>query len=132
MSSRILIMEDDPFAQELYRFLFQRKGYDFIITDDGDQFVDIIENQQIALVILDVNLKNTFLNDAKVDGIYLSRQLKLNDKHKHIPVIIVTAYYNSNGKDFMRESLADEFVAKPIIDFDDLIKKINNLIVVNG
>ncbi len=133
MSRNILIMEDDPFTQEFYRFLFQRKGYNFVITDDGDEFVEQMNKQTISLIILDINLKNTFINNEKVDGLFFASYIKNNEKYKSIPVIIVTAYQNNiNGKDLLKESLADDFIIKPIIDFNDLLKKIDNLIDNNG
>jgi CheY-like chemotaxis protein len=133
MNKNILIMEDDPFTQEFYRFLFQRKGYNFVITDDGDKFVNSLENDEVSIIILDINLKNTFLNNQKVDGLFFASYIKKNNKYKDIPIIVVTAYQNNiNGKDLVKDCLADDFIIKPIIDFNDLIKKIEKFTHNNG
>ena len=70
MKTNILIMEDDAFTQQFYELLFRRAGFNSIITDEGDRFMETLENQEVSIIILDLNLKNTFLNNERVDGIF--------------------------------------------------------------
>ncbi len=133
MSNLILIMEDDPFTQQFYSYLFRRTSYEIIVTDDGDEFVQTLNEQNILLIILDINLKNTYLNNEKVDGVMLSQLVKSNPAHSNIPILLVTAYQNKiNGRDLLTESSADDYILKPITDFNDLLNKIHKLTVVNG
>jgi len=133
MSDFILIMEDDPFTQQFYSYLFRRTSYEIKVTDNGDEFLTILEERPVSLIILDINLKNTYLNDEKVDGVMLSQLVKNNKKHEHIPVLLVTAYQNKmNGRDLLSESLANDYILKPITDFNDLLNKIHKLTEADG
>jgi CheY-like chemotaxis protein len=126
-------MEDDPFTQQFYSYLFRRTSFEIKVTDNGDEFLTILKERDVALIILDINLKNTYLNDEKVDGVMLSQLVKKNPKHEHIPVLLVTAYQNKmNGRDLLVESLANDYILKPITDFNELLMKIQKLTVANG
>lgn len=133
MSDYILIMEDDPFTQQFYSYLFRRTAYEITVTDSGDDFLTILAERPVSLIILDINLKNTYLNDEKVDGVMLSQLVKNNPKYENIPVLLVTAYQNKmNGRDLLTESKADDYILKPITDFNDLLLKIQRLTVAHG
>jgi len=126
---KILIIEDDNILQEFYRILFRKLGIDIIILEDGEKIISTIKNEKISLIIIDINLRNTYLNSEKYDGIKLSRYIKENFNNLVLPIILVTAYSpNYCGENLLRESLADDIILKPIISFDKLIQKVNRFI----
>jgi len=126
---KIIVVEDDGFSQEFYSYLLKREGYIPIIIEDGDLLLTTLEKEIVSLIIMDINLKNTYFKGEKVDGVFLSRLIKENKKYSGIPVLLVTAYsISTDGPKFFVESLADDYITKPILDFKDLIKKIKNLI----
>jgi len=128
MKSTILVMEDDSFTQQFYQLLFQRAGFESLITDEGDKFFEILENSKVSIIILDLNLKNTYLNSEKVDGITLAKKVKGDDRFNQIPILIVSAYKNlTNGRNFLDETGAEDYILKPISDFNELLKKVNSL-----
>ncbi len=128
MKTNILVMEDDSFTQQFYGLLFQRAGFDSLITDEGDKFFEILETTQVSIIILDLNLKNTYLNNEKVDGITLAKKVKGDNRFSQIPILIVSAYKNlTNGRNFLVETGAEDYILKPISDFNELLKKVNHL-----
>ncbi len=125
----ILIVEDDPFTVDFYRFIFKRAGYNPLVMEDGDKVLDILDSTDVSLIIMDINLKNTYLKGDKIDGVKLSGLIKRNEKFSRIPVMLVTAYSPSiKGNEFYKESLADDYITKPIVDFNILIEKVNDLV----
>jgi two-component system, cell cycle response regulator DivK len=133
MSKKIVIVEDDPFSQDFYKFIFTKAGYEPAIIEDGDLLLATLYNGGISLVIMDINLKNTYLKGEKSDGMKLSRIIKQDKQIAKTPILLITAYTASNiGKNFFEESLAEDFVTKPILDFNLLINKVNKLINING
>jgi CheY-like chemotaxis protein len=133
MGKKIVIVEDDPFSQDFYKFIFTKAGYEPSIIEDGDLLIETLYNGEINLVIMDINLKNTFLKGEKSDGMKLSRIIKQDKRISKVPILLITAYTASNiGKNFFEESLAEDFVTKPILDFNLLIDKVNKLINTNG
>lgn len=128
-NNKILIVEDDNILQEFYRILFRKLGIDIIILEDGDKIISTLQNENISLIIMDINLRNTYLNSEKYDGIKLSRYIKENFNNSSIPIILVTAYSpNYCGDNLLRDSLADDYILKPIVSFDKLIQKVNRLL----
>ncbi len=129
MGNRIIVMEDDKFLREFYSFVFRKMKITADILEDGDLFFQKLEAEHYDLVIMDLSLKNTYYNNEKVDGVALSRMVKKNNKLKHIPVIVVTAHLvNYHSKHLFDDSLADDYVIKPIGDVNVFIEKIENTI----
>jgi len=125
MTKKILIVEDDPFTQHFYKYFFAKTSYQTIITENGDEIINTLINKKISLLILDINLKNTYLNKKKTDGVEIARYIRDNNKIAPVPIILVTAYQEKigNAKAFNR-AIADDYILKPLSDFDELLYKI--------
>ena len=124
----ILIIEDDYFTNEFYRFLFRKVKYPFIQSENGEDILKILAQKEISLIILDINLKNTYLNKRRIDGLELSKYIKENFNSSSIPILLVTAYRkNSNDENFLEKSLADDYITKPITDLNYFLEKVKKL-----
>lgn len=130
MKEKIVVVEDDPFSKDFYKIIFNRAGYDAIVLEDGNQILRTLSENKISAMIMDINLKNTYLDNVKIDGIKLSRIIKDDIRFSGIPLILVSAY-SDTYKDFdlISESKADDFITKPIIDFNAFLKRINSFIL---
>jgi two-component system, cell cycle response regulator DivK len=130
MNKNILIVEDDPFSQDFYKFIFKKAGYNATVLEDGDEILRRLKAETINLLIMDINLKNTYLKGEKIDGMQLSRIIKQDTATSKIPLLLVTAYSKSvtQGK-LIDESMAEDYITKPIVDFNMLLNKVDQLIV---
>ena len=130
MSKNILIVEDDPFSQDFYKFIFKKAGYNATVLEDGDEILRRLKVETVNLLIMDINLKNTYLKGEKIDGMQLSRIIKQDASTSKIPILLVTAYSKSvtQGK-LIDESMAEDYITKPIVDFNMLLNKVDQLIV---
>ena len=129
MKKKIMIMEDDVFLKEFYSFVFQKLGFAADILEDGDLFFQKLKSEEYDLILMDLSLKNTHLEGKKVDGVVLSRLVKGNDELKRIPIVLVTAHLvDYHSKHLFDESLADDYIIKPISDVHIFIDKINMII----
>ncbi len=125
----ILIIEDDPFTQQFYQFLFSKFGYNILLTEDGDEVFNILEVNEVDLIIMDINLKNTYFNNQKVDGVFLTKKIKKETIYSNTPIILVTAYQKKPGdSNYIDESCADDYIVKPVTDYNELINKVKKLI----
>ena len=125
----IIVVEDDPFSQEFYKYLLKREGYLPFIIEEGDLLFKQLQKESISLIIMDINLKNTYLNNEKVDGVILSKMVKENPAYSKVPILLVTAYsLATDGPEFFKESLAEDYITKPIVDYNLLLQKIKNLV----
>ena len=126
---KLIIVEDDIITQKFYSIFFNKNGYQTIITDNGDKVFDTLVNEDIGLILMDINLSNTYLNGEKIDGIQLARYIKTDKKFLSIPLVLVTAYSLSNQiKQLLFDSKAEDIITKPILDYNRFLNKINSLI----
>lgn len=126
---RVLIVEDDIFLQDFYRLFFKKIKCDVVIKEDGTDILNEIISGNVDLIIMDINLRNTYLNGLRVDGIRFSRYIKTNYPTLGVPILLITAYpVNSFGENILEESMADDYLIKPITDYNQLINKINKLV----
>ena len=125
-----MVVEDDPFSKDFYHYILAKAGYNPILVEDGDEFVRRIKDGGISLIIMDINLKNTYLEGEKTNGVTLSQIIKNDPMLSTVPILLVTAYSQSaEGNKYFHESLADDYISKPIIDYKALVSKINNLVI---
>lgn len=130
MAHKIVVVEDDKMTGKFFELLLTRKGgFEVIITEDPEKVVKLAKEKKADLILMDVALSNSYYRGAEVDGLMLTRILKVNPKTSEIPVILATAHAMSGDKEtFLEETLADDYISKPIVNHDELINKIKNLI----
>lgn len=126
---KLIVVEDDKITQQFYTMFFDKNGFDSIVTDNGDKIISALLTEDVGLILMDINLSNTYLNGEKIDGIKLSQYIKADDRLKNIPLVLVTASTLSNQvKYFLAESKAEDIITKPILDYTRFLNKINTLI----
>lgn len=124
---KLVIVEDDIITQQFYSMFFNKNGYDTFITDNGDKILQTLLTEEVGLILMDINLSNTYLNNEKIDGIKLSQIIKSDERFKTIPLVLVTASSLSNQlRQFLSDTNAEEIVTKPILDYSRFLNKINN------
>lgn len=126
--ARILIIEDDRMNAIIFEKVLTRMGgHTTTLTENGDEALSLVSGGQVDLVIMDVSLSGTMLNGEAVNGLTLSRTLKLDPRTAHIPILLATAHAMRGDRESLLErSLADEYIAKPVADhraFCDLISR---------
>ncbi|MFN3872090.1 MAG: response regulator [Ignavibacterium sp.] len=127
---KLLIVEDDTLTQQLYLFYFRKSGIEPYITDNGEELFTILHQENIGLVLMDINLTNTYFRGEKMDGIKLSRLIKSNSETKKIPIIIATGFSAFNQNDsLVRQTQAEELIVKPITNFKSFIQKVNQYLI---
>ncbi|MEE9190095.1 MAG: response regulator [Candidatus Neomarinimicrobiota bacterium] len=112
----ILIVEDDPSQRGYLTNLLTQSKFNVIAANSGEQALGLIEGKKIDLALLDINL------GQGMDGIELSKTLRISASCSNIPIIAVTAYYN---KEYFLHHGFDDFIQKPYT-YDQLISVINS------
>lgn len=131
MAQRILIVEDDPMNAKLFQIVLTRKGgYRVEVTENPAHVLREARSGSVDLIIMDVSLSNSQLDGQPVDGLEITRRLKADPDARHVPVLLATAHAMKGSREkFLRESGADDYVSKPIIDSDELIQRVESLIM---
>lgn len=125
---KLIIVEDDNLTQQLYQVYFRKSGIEPIITDNGEELFAYLSKEKVGLILMDINLTNTYFRGEKMDGIKLSRLIKGNSETKNIPIIIATGFSPNNGS-IVKDTQADEVITKPILNFNAFINKVNQYLI---
>jgi len=104
MSTKILIIEDDPGIQLSLIDEFESEGYIVSAAGDGEEGLKIVRQQRPDLIILDVML-------PMLDGYEVCKQLRREGDN--IPIIMLTVKDKEIDKVLGLELGADDYVTKP-------------------
>ncbi|AKJ68709.1 chemotaxis protein CheY [Pandoraea thiooxydans] len=106
MPSSILIVEDEPAISELISVNLQHAGHYAIRAYNAEQAQTLISDVLPDLVLLDWMLPGQ-------SGVAFARELRNNERTKHIPIIMLTARSEEQDKIMGLELGADDYVTKP-------------------
>jgi CheY-like chemotaxis protein len=82
-SRRVLIVDDDPDARELFSMVLEQAGAEVTRAGDGLSALKVASERQPDLVITDIEM-------PRMDGVELTRQLRNRSATKAIPIVVVT------------------------------------------
>jgi len=106
---KVLIVDDDPDQITFLGAWLEDHGYDSCSASDGERGLEAIASESPDLILLDVRMPNQ-------TGVQLYRDIKLNEKFGHIPVIFISGveepqYFDSESSPLPEPAA---FISKPI------------------
>ncbi len=127
MTTILFLAEDDPLMSRMYERAFKLSGYDIEMAFDGDEAITKLEKMPTppTVILLDIMM-------PKQNGFDVLRQIKLNEKLKKVPVIMLT---NLAGQEDAEKALslgAVLYLVKSQYDPKDIISKINEIITASS
>jgi CheY-like chemotaxis protein len=117
---RLLLVEDNELNRDMLSRRLHRAGYTTLIAVDGAEALAIIESEQPALVLLDMNL-------PVINGWSVCQKVRANPELAATPIIALTAHAMSEDREKALAAGCDDYATKPI-DFPALIAKIRKLL----
>lgn len=111
-SPYILIVDDDPYAQDILATFVRQLGHRFKSANDGKEAMDLIYAESPALILLDIMM-------PVMDGFKVLAQLLAVPRLRHIPVIVVSALSAQESVVLERPNVV-AMIEKARIDFDRL------------
>lgn len=103
---KLLIVDDIPENIKVLGNSLQHDGYVISFATNGEQAIDMAMKNELDLILLDIMMPG-------MDGYQVCRQLKEEDRTRHIPIIFITA--KTEKEDIVRgfETGAVDYVTKP-------------------
>ena len=120
----ILIVDDQPQNIELLEAYLAPLGYEIITAENGELALEKISKLSIDLVLLDVMMPG-------MDGFEVTRRIRENNKHRLLPIILVTALREKEHRVMGIEVGCDDFISKPI-DKLEVIARVKSLLKVKA
>jgi DNA-binding response OmpR family regulator len=106
MKKRIFIIDDELDIREILKINLEKEGYDVHTYHSADIAEKALDSIEPDILLLDIMMDGT-------DGYEFCRKLRTNEKHKHLPVIFLSAKSEEFDKVLGLELGADDFITKP-------------------
>lgn len=103
MSTRILVVDDEPVVVQSVRSYLEAAHFDVVTAYDGEEALAQFEAHDPDLIILDWML-------PKMDGLTFAQHIR---QRSSVPIIMLTARVEEDDRIAGLESGADDYVVKP-------------------
>jgi two-component system sensor histidine kinase RpfC len=118
---QILVAEDNVVNQRVIVGILERAGHRVRVVGNGEQALDVLENERFDAVIMDLNM-------PELGGLDAARAYRFMDPEAiHVPIIMLSADVTSEARKECEEAGIDAFLSKPV-DARRLLDTIANLI----
>jgi two-component system, OmpR family, copper resistance phosphate regulon response regulator CusR len=111
----ILIAEDESRLAAFVEKGLKKSGFGTIVASDGEQAVNLIQQQPVDLLLLDLGLPIK-------DGWSVLREAR--SLNPNLPIIVVTAIIDERDRQRVLQLGANDYLPKPF-KFSELLVKIN-------
>ena len=105
---RILIVDDDKMSLKLSERIFKKFGFDVILSNDGEDCINLIKsNEKFDMILMDIMMSD-------FSGVDVLNAIKIIEDYKIPPVIAFTANALSGMKNKYLSNGFDDYLEKPL------------------
>jgi len=115
--ANILVCDDDKEIVEAIEIYLKQEGYEVIKAYDGEQAIQLLQEEEIHLLIMDVMM-------PKLDGIRATLKIR---EYSSIPIIMLSAKSEDTDKIFGLNIGADDYITKPFNPLELVARVKSNL-----
>lgn len=106
-AERVLIVDDNLTNLKLVRVLLTAEGYDVRTASDAEEAMTVLGAFSPSLILMDLQLPG-------MDGLELTRRLKVDPSTRDAVIIAITAYAMKGDEERALAAGCDGYVSKPI------------------
>jgi CheY-like chemotaxis protein len=118
--SKVLLIEDDPLLQDMYKDKFQSEGYDVHVAGDGQEGVVLIKQLKPDIILLDLIL-------PKMTGFSVLDIVNKDPEINTIPIIVMTNIF-ADGEDLVKNHGVKSFILKSNTTPKQILEKVKMLL----
>jgi CheY-like chemotaxis protein len=119
---KVMLVDDSKTSLFMAQMILRREAaFDVVTAGDGAEAIEKALSEQPDLILMDVVM-------PRMDGIEALRQLRLHERTKAIPVIMVTTRGEGPNVEVAFECGCTDYVTKPI-DPLELLAKVRGCLV---
>ena len=107
MSSKILVVDDEPNLLRLLSYALYSAGYQTLTAERGEEALALIEEEKPDLIVLDIMMPG-------IDGLTVCQRLRNQPATSDLPIIMLSARSQVPERIEGLEAGADEYVTKPV------------------
>ncbi len=119
--ARVLVIDDSLTILKVVSIILKSHGYDVAVARDGAEgFEQLRLGTPFDLVLLDFVM-------PRMNGYQFCRQLRADEQHRHLPVVLMSARTNTIGDRFVEQTGAVDALSKPF-DSRALVAVVGNVL----
>jgi len=103
---RVLVVDDDPFAIELFWSDLPRDLFEVVTAENGADAFDLLSGGRFDLLVADVLM-------PVVDGVRLVNLVRETPEIKNLPIVVITSSLSDDLRAECLKAGADQFLTKP-------------------
>ncbi len=115
---RVLLAEDSPANQVVFKAMLQNTGYQVDIVGNGREAVDATEKFPYDIILMDIFM-------PELDGLEATRQIRAGGQLEGAPIIALTANAMQGDKERFLAAGMDDYLPKPV-NRAELLKKLEH------
>jgi PAS domain S-box-containing protein len=105
--ARILLVEDNPFNQQIAMEMLEQAGCTVCVAHNGLEAIDLLAKTEFDCVLMDVQM-------PVMDGLQAARLIRLDPRLAALPVLAMTANATSADRDSALQAGMNDFITKPV------------------
>ncbi len=115
----ILVVDDNRTNRMVLESILQSGGYSITLANDGDEALEILEQEKFDIMLIDVNM-------PKLNGIEATKLWRhMEDPNNEMPILGVTADATDETRDKCIAAGMNEHITKPV-EADKLLSKVRH------
>ncbi len=120
LSTKILVVDDDPMFLSALRPLLEPWGIKFTGLEKPQGFWELLETVEPDLLILDVEM-------PEISGIELCQVVRTDQKWQSLPILFLTSHRDGETIEKVFGAGADDYITKPVVGAELLTRITNRL-----
>ena len=111
VSMKVLVVEDDQLCRSVIKDILERSGWSVEVAADGREALDYCQTEHFSIIITDLVM-------PVMDGLELCRAVRASQKDDYVFILLLTAHDERDRLIAGFEAGADEFIHKPVHEFE--------------
>ena len=116
----VLLVEDDAETRLAYRMLLEHAGWSVDEAGDGLQALRMVNGVLPSVVVIDISIPG-------VDGWEMARRLKLDERTRDVPLLLVTGHSLDEDRRRARDLGCAGYLVKPVAPLR-LVEEVERLV----
>ena len=116
----VMVVDDSLTVRRVTQRLLAREGYQVVLAKDGVDALEQLQSINPDVMLVDIEM-------PRMDGFDLTRNVRNDDRTKHIPIIMITSRTATKHRNYAMELGVNEYLGKPYQE-DALLKSITGFV----
>ena len=122
-NATIMIVDDSLFIRTIIKKMFINK-YNIVEADSGEKCLELLKNDRPDVILLDINM-------AGMNGLDVLKQIRMKDRLKNIPIIMLTGEQAIEDKVIAFKEGANDYVEKVNLNALELKARVRNFLSIS-